>query len=334
MRIADIAVGLPVQVVTNEQLCDQNSGWDMAKIAGRSGVMSRHVAGENETALDLATVACRQLLSRNPMLLTAVDGLVMCTESEDHPLPPDGCILHGQLGLRQDCFVTDINLACSGFVYGLAVCRGLIVTGMCHDVLLVTGDTYSKMINPRDRSARVLFGDGAAATWLAADAGPGSVIDILCATDGTQYDKFIVPAGGARTPRSPETAVEQEDDSGNWRCPEDIHMDGMAILTFATSKVPQQVRQLLSRNQLVVGDVDLFVFHQASGLVLDSLGRLLRIPPEKVFRNLEHLGNTVSSSIPMALSDAQSSGAIRPGSRVLISGFGVGLSWASALVQY
>ena len=334
MRIVDIAVGLPDKVLTNEQMCAENPEWDMNKIAGRSGVRSRHVAADGETALDLAVVACRDLLSRNPDLLTSVDGLIMCTESEDYPLPPDGCVLHGLLGLRQDCFVTDINLACSGFVYGLALARGLMATGMCHNILLVTADTYTKKVNPRDRSSRVLFGDGAAATWLSDTPGPGEVVDVLCATDGTGYDKLVVPAGGDRTPLSADTAVEHQDDNGNWRSQQDIYMDGLGILTFATAKVPQQVKELLKRNQLTVNEVDLFVLHQASALVLDSLGRLLRIPPEKVFTNLEQLGNTVSSSIPIALRDARDAHRIEPGSRVLISGFGVGLSWASAILAW
>ena len=334
MRIVDIAVGLPDRVITNEQLCEENPEWDMTKIAGRSGVLSRHIAGDGETALDLALAACRHLLSENPDLLTAVDGLIMCTESEDYPLPPDGCVLHGLLGLRPDCFVTDINLACSGFVYGLALARGLMATGMCHNILLVTAETYSKKINPRDRSSRVLFGDGAAVTWLSDDPGPGQVVDVVCATDGTGYDKFIIPAGGDRVPISADTAVEREDDNGNWRSQQDIHMDGLGILTFATAKVPQQVKELLNRNQLTVSDIDLFVFHQASALVLDSLTRLLRIPPERVFTDLEQLGNTVSSSIPIALSDVLAADLVKPGSRVLISGFGVGLSWASALLAW
>ena len=334
MRIADIAVGLPDKVVTNKQLCAENPEWDMTKVAGRSGVFSRHIAADGETALDLAVAACRDLLSRNPDLLAAVDGLIMCTESEDYPLPPDGCVLHGLLGLRQDCFVTDINLACSGFVYGLALARGLMATSMCHNILLVTADTYSKRINPRDRSSRVLFGDGAAVTWLSDAPGPGHVVDVVCATDGTGYDKFVIPAGGDRMPISADTAVEHEDDNGNWRSQQDIYMDGLGILTFATAKVPRQVKELLNRNQLTVNDIDLFVFHQASALVLDSLARLLRIPPGKVFTNLEQLGNTVSASIPIALSDVLTSHVIIPGSQVLISGFGVGLSWASALLQF
>jgi 3-oxoacyl-[acyl-carrier-protein] synthase-3 len=180
----------------------------------------------------------------------------------------------------------------------------------------------------------VLFGDGAAVTWLSDTPGAGQVVDVVCATDGTGYDKFVIPAGGDRIPLSADTAVEHEDDNGNWRSQQDIHMDGLSILTFATGKVPSQVKALLNRNQLTVDDIDLFVFHQASALVLDSLARLLRIPPGKVFTDLEPLGNTVSSSIPIALSDALTSHAVIPGSRVLISGFGVGLSWASALLTW
>ena len=333
MRIVDIAVGLPDRVVTNDQLCEENPEWDMTKVAGRSGVLSRHIAADGETALDLAVVACRDLLSRNSDLSPAVDGLIMCTESEDYPLPPDGCVLHGLLGLRQDCFVTDINLACSGFVYGLALARGLMATAMCHNILLVMADTYSKRINPRDRSSRVLFGDGAAVTWLTDAPGPGQVVDVMCATDGTGYDKFIVPAGGERMPLSVDTAVPVVDENGNVRTAENIHMDGMGILTFVSSSVPRQVRNLLDRNRLKTTDIDLFVFHQASGVVLDTLTRLLHLSTEQVYRNLYQVGNTGSASIPIALRDATDQGFIHAGSRVVMSGFGPGLSWATALLE-
>ena len=187
-------------------------------------------------------------------------------------------------------------------------------------------------MHPDDRAVVALFGDGVAASWIGRTEGKG-IVDIACATAGSEYARFIIPAGGCRMPRDAQTAVSIVDESGNARSAENIYMDGMGILTFVSSNVPRQVRMLLDRNGLKVADVDLFVFHQASGLVLDSLTRLLRLSTQQVYRNLSQIGNTVSASIPIALKDATDQGLIHPGSRVLVAGFGVGLSWAAAILE-
>jgi 3-oxoacyl-[acyl-carrier-protein] synthase-3 len=265
-------------------------------------------------------------------LREAVGGLVFCTESPDYILPPNACVLHGKLGLGSNVLAFDFNLACSGFVYGLAIVKGLIETGMGRDMVLVCGDTYSKYMHGEDRAVVALFGDGVAASWIGQTQGKG-IVDIVCATAGSEHERFIIPAGGCRLPRDAQTAVPVVDESGNARSAENIHMDGMGILTFVSSNVPRQVRMLLDRNGLKVADIDLFVFHQASGLVLDSLTRLLHLGTEQVYRNLSQIGNTVSASIPIALKDAIDQGLIHAGSRVVVSGFGVGLSWASAILE-
>jgi 3-oxoacyl-[acyl-carrier-protein] synthase-3 len=333
IRIKDIAYHLPEQVITNDQFGAWYPDWDMRHVVERSGVLQRHVAAENETALDLAYAACRKLLAAHPDLKDRIDGLVFCTQSPDYIMPPNSYLLHQKLALPDRVLAFDFNLACSGFIYGLALSRGLMATGMASNILLVTADTYSKYINPADRSVRTLFGDGAAVTWLAADEVPG-VIDIELSSSGKGHETFIIPAGGLRLPRSPNTAIPETDENGNVHSQNDIHMDGMGILTFVNSKVPKQIRSLLERNSLSMDDVDLFVFHQASKVTLDSLARILKVKPEKEFRNLEMVGNTVSASIPMALKDAQDCGRLKPGATVLVSGFGVGLSWGSAILKY
>ncbi|HTX78562.1 MAG TPA: ketoacyl-ACP synthase III [Longilinea sp.] len=332
-RIQDIAYHLPEQVITNEQFGAQYPEWDMKHVAERSGVLQRHVAAEGETALDLAYTACQKLLAAHPGLKEKIDGIVFCTQSPDYIMPPNSYLLHQKLTLPDNVLAFDFNLACSGFIYGLALSRGLMATGMASNILLVTADTYSKYINPGDRSVRTLFGDGAAVTWLAADETPG-VVDIELGSSGKGHKAFIIPAGGLRLPRSADTAISATDENGNVHSRNDIYMDGMGILTFVNSKVPKQIRALLQRNDLTVENVDLFVFHQASKVTLDSLARILKIKPEKEFRNLATVGNTVSASIPIALKDAQDNGKLKPGDTVLVSGFGVGLSWGSAILKF
>lgn len=335
VAIVDIACHLPDRVVTNAELSEVYPAWDMDRVAKRAGVLQRHIAGAEETALDLGVAASRALLDRHPGLVDQIDGVIFCTQTSDYVMPPNSCVLHRELGLRDEVLALDINLACSGYVYSLALAEGLIVAGTCTNVLVVTADTYSRLINPGDRAARTLFGDGAAASWVraAADDRTG-LVDVMCATSGNGFEKFFIPAGGARTPRSADTAREQVDSSGNVRTDEDIHMDGLGVLSFAKAKVPTQVRTLLDREGITVADLDLVVFHQASKLALDVLTKALKLPEDKVFRNLASIGNTVSASIPISLAQARAEGAIVPGSLVLLCGFGVGLSWASALVRF
>lgn len=333
LRLRDVAVHLPEQVVTNEDLHREHPDWDVRRVAERAGVLSRRIAAPGETALDLAVKACQALFERNPGLRDRVDGLIFCTQTGDYVMPPNACVLHRALDLPDAVFAVDTNLACSGFVYSLALAEGLVLAGTCRDVLVVTADTYSKLIHPGDRGARTLFGDGAAVTWVDASEDGTGIVDLLCETSGKGFESFWVPAGGMRRPSTPETRRETTNTSGNVRTDEHIHMDGMGVLSFVTSKVPGHVQRLLARNGLTAADIDLFVMHQASKLALDALTRALKAPPDRVFRHLEHVGNTVSSSIPISLAEATRAGRAPRGSKVLLCGFGVGLSWASALLQ-
>lgn len=333
IQINDIAYYLPERVVTNEDLAQENPSWDMKQLEDRVGVTKRHISGDDETALDIAEKACEKLFVKNPELKELVGGIIFCTQSPDHIMPPNSCILHKRLKLHEDIFAFDYNLACSGYVYGLALARGLMYTNMAKHVLLVNANTYSKHIHPQDRSVRMLFGDGAAVTWLSpAEQGEG-IIDIVCATSGAKYDAFMIPAGGSKMPKSDKTSLPVADKNGNVKTLENIHMKGMDIFAFVNSRVPKQVRQILERNELSVDDIDMFIFHQASKLALDSIVRALRIKPEKTYRNIKDVGNTVSASIPIALQDAKDSGLIKKGDLVLLAGFGVGLSWGSTIIR-
>ena len=326
-----IGVALPKSVVTNDDLAAQNPSWRMHQAAAKAGVLERHVAAPGETALDLAVQACNALPGDGA--LNELDGIVFCTQTPDYVMPSNAFLLQERLGLRDEILAFDVTLACSGFVYGLAVCRGLILGGQARRILLVNADTYSRLINPGDRSARVLFGDGAAATVVAAGSTRLKLLDFELWSSGKNWRKFWVPAGGFRERKDISDGAVEVDGSGNSRTRDSIHMDGFGIWSYVNSVVPEQIRALLTRNHLGVGDVDLFVFHQASALTLDSLEKLLKIPPGKSFRYLESVGNTVSASIPIALAKASEQGLLTPGMHLLIAGFGVGLSAASALVK-
>jgi 3-oxoacyl-[acyl-carrier-protein] synthase-3 len=179
-----------------------------------------------------------------------------------------------------------------------------------------------------------LFGDGAAASWITACAEGEGLLDVACGTAGRFYDKFIVPARGCRRPHADRPENSEPRSSPPAKPPDTIHMEGTAILAFVNSKIPTQVRELLERNGLSVQDVDLFVFHQASQMVLDTLPGLLKIRPEQTYSNLAEVGNTVSASIPIALKDGLDAGRLAAGDTVVICGFGLGLSWASALLKW
>jgi len=333
VKINDIAYYLPERIVTNEELKKENPSWDMSLIEERVGVLKRHIARDDETALDLSVQACEKLFSKNKDAKEQIDGIIFCTQGEDYIMPPNSCILHKILNLAEDVFAFDFNLACSGYIYGLALAQGLICSGIAKNILLVNADTYSKYINKQDRSVRMVFGDGAAVSWITTSDSTQGIIDIQCSTSGKHYDKFIIPAGGCRMPKSKETAIPKTDDSGNVRTLENIHMDGMGILVFVNSKVPKQIQSILAKNKLTIDDIDLFIFHQASGVALDSLIRLLGIKPEKTYQNIREVGNTVSASIPIALKEVLENGKVSRGDKVLLSGFGVGLSWGTAIIE-
>lgn len=332
--IQDISVCLPENRVTNEQIHREHPEWRIASILKRTGVENRHIAAKDETALDLGYRASLQLFEKHPARRDEVDTIIFCTQSADYLIPPNSCLLHNKLQLPEHVAVFDINHACSGFIYTLGIAHSLIQSQAAKNVLVVTADTYSKYINVNDRSTRVLFGDGGAASWVSGNENGQGVLGLSYGTSGENYDKFIVPAGGCRIPKSAATGEAIADNNGNLRSQENIHMAGIDILVFVNDKIPDHVREFLAKHDLTVEDIDLFVFHQASLIVLETLARSLDIEMEIVFRNLGSVGNTVSASIPIALNDALQEGKIKPGDKVLICGFGAGLSWGSALLQY
>ena len=329
--INSIEYYLPETILTNEELQNECPEWDLDKVAEKSGVYQRHIAGENETAYDLSVKACDRLFQTNDK--NDIDGIIYCTQSPDYIMPSNSFLLHNYLNLTHKVFAFDFNHACTGYIYCLAMANAFVLAGMAKQILLVTADTYSKYINKKDRSTRVLFGDGAAATIVKESIERRGIIDIALGSVGSGYNKFWIPAGGLRLPKSDSTSVEIEDDGGNKRTHNDIQMDGFGVWSFINSVAPKQIESLLMRNNLEKTDVDQFVFHQASKMTLESIMRLMKLNDENVFNNIQNIGNTVSSSIPIALKDALDQQKIEIGSTLILSGFGVGLSYGAILME-
>ena len=333
--IRSIACALPEAEVTNADLADSYPGWSMDLVARRSGIESRRFAAPDETCLDLSVRACERLFERGDVAADQVDAILCCTHDPDYPMPGNSHLLHRRLGLGDHVLAFDYRLACSGFVYGLACADAFLGAGMASGVLLVTAETASKRMNQADRSARALFGDGAAVAFLSlGDEGGGRVVAHELCTHGAGSDWVCIPAGGARRPIGEETKHETTDVSGNVRTLEDLHMDGARLWGFVSSAIPPHIEAFLAEQSLTFEEIDLCVFHQASKLILDSLRKALAIPPEKMFMHMKDIGNLSSASIPFALHAALDGGAIEPGDRVLLSGFGAGVSYGSAIVEY
>jgi len=331
-RISNIKIFLPDQILTNEELAELYPDWSAEKIYEKTGIRERRIAAAHETACDLGYQAARRLFESGAALASEIDFIILCTQAPDYILPSTACILQDRLGIPKTSGAFDINLGCSGYVYGLSIAKGLIETGSAKCILFVTADTYSKYINPLDKSVRTLFGDAATATLIRGSKQPEPQIGpFVFGTDGSGAKDLIVEAGLFRRPKDAETSLTTTDHSGNVRSAENLYMNGANVMNFSLREVPRAVDCLLEKARISKDDVDYFVFHQANSFMLNALQRKLRIPKEKMPLVVEKTGNTVSSTIPLALNELDLLGDRQHGKKAMLVGFGVGLSWAACL---
>lgn len=321
--IKAISYYLPQSLLTNDMLAARFSGWSAETGASKLGIVQRHISGEGETATDMAVKAADLLFNEHNIARESVDFVLLCTQSPDYFLPTSACLVQDRLGLSKSCGALDFNLGCSGFVYGLSLAKGLIVSGTAHNVLLLTAETYSKYISPEDKGNRSIFGDGASATLVSSE-GFAEIGKFTLGTDGSGAKNLIVKTGGSRHPDKSGGGSTSENDVAS---ADYLYMNGPEIFSFTLEVLPKLVRDNLSANGLSLRDVDLFVFHQANKYILNFLRKKLRIPEDKFYFFLENVGNTVSSTIPIALCEARKQGRLK--GNVLLSGFGVGYSWGS-----
>ena len=328
--ILAIEYALPEKMLTNKELASLYSNWTAEKIEKKTGIKERHVSADNETAADLGVAAAQKLLGKNIVPKETIDFLLCVTQSPDYKLPTTACIMQERLSLRKNCGAFDINLGCSGFIYGLAVAKGLVEAGIANNVLLITAETYSKHINPMDKSTRTIFGDGAAATLVG--HGGIEICDFDLGTDGGGKDLLIIPTGGERKHCTPETAIEKEID-GNIRSEDNLYMDGAGIFDFTIREVPESVKRILKKESVTPDDIDLYIFHQANRFMLDFLEKLMKLDKRKCYTNFSDIGNTVCASIPIALKRAMDEGIVKKKQSIVLCGFGVGLSWGSTIIK-
>jgi 3-oxoacyl-[acyl-carrier-protein] synthase-3 len=337
--VRGVRYSLPEAELTNEELASIFPEWSAAKIEQKTGIRRRRVTAEGECASDLAFRAAQELFAQGYCRPQDVDFILLCTQSPDHFLPTTACLLQDRLGIPTSAGALDFNLGCSGYVYGLSLAKGLVETGQARRVLLLTAETYTKLIHPRDRSVRTLFGDGGAATLVEGMEGDETVTRALVGpfvfgTDGSGGPNLIVPSGAFREPGSADSERPVEDDQGNWRSRKNLFMNGAEIFSFTLRAIPACVERLLEKAGLRQEQVDLFVFHQANQYILEHLRKKVGIPRERFVVALAEVGNTVSATIPIALCDAVSSGQLQPGMRVALVGFGVGYSWGACLLRW
>ena len=325
--IKDISYYLPEKIVTNEDIVNDFPEWSVDKIADKVGVCQRHVA-TSETATDLAIKAAEKLFANGKVSKEDVDFVLLCTQSPDYKLPTSSCIIQDRLGLQVNTGALDFNLGCSGYEYGLALAKGLVVANISQNVLLLTAETYNKYLHPKDKGNRTIFGDGASATIVSSE-GFAEIGEFVLGTKGSGAEFLMVNTGGARNPEK-KNIVEYDND-GNPKSPDFLFMDGQEIFMFTLMTVPKMIKQTLAKHQIEKENIDLFVFHQANKYMLEHLRGKLKIDDDKFFVNLENIGNTVSSTIPIALSDAKEQGKLK--GNVLIAGFGVGLSWGATILK-
>ncbi|WP_277871293.1 3-oxoacyl-ACP synthase III family protein [Cryobacterium levicorallinum] len=332
-RIAAVSYFLPEQKLTNDVLAAEFPEWTVEKIASKTGIRSRGIAGENEFASDLATQAAEKLFVEHRIDRSVVDYIVLCTQSPDFFMPATACIVQGNLGLSTRVGATDISLGCSGYIYALGLAKGLIESGQVENVLVLTADTYSKFINDKDKSVRTIFGDGASATLVTHGAPAEGLYAFAYGTDGSGGKNLIVPGGGLRPGEAvaPKALPESRGLVSNGL---DLFMDGPEIFNFTLRVVPNAVQAVLGKASKSLADVDLFVFHQANQYMLEHLRKKLGVDEERFYVSLENSGNTVSSTIPIALREAEEAGALKPGMTVMLLGFGVGYSWGGMIVRW
>jgi len=316
-------MALPRHVVTNadlERMVDTSDEW----IQARTGIVERHIAEPDEYTSVLATNAARCAMEKAAIAPEDVDLVLLATCTPDRPFPATACVIQSNLGIpRAGAF--DLVAACSGFVYGLSVATSMIRSGANHTILLIAADLFSHILNWNDRNTCILFGDGAGAVVLQAHDHPSGLLSSSMGSSGEGEDLMLIEAGGTRMPLTPELMEQRRN------C---FFMNGREVFKQAVRGMCESSEEAISKAGLTKDDIHLIVPHQANVRIIDSLAKRLNVPLEQVFVNIHRYGNTSAASVPIALCDAAEQGLLHNGANVLLTAFGGGLSWASAVVRW
>ncbi len=323
-RITGWGKALPQRVLTNfelEKMVDTTDEW----IRTRTGIAERRIAGPHESTFTLALRAAHAAIETADIAPAQVDLVIVCTFSPEFGgMPSTASLVQDALGAtRAGAF--DLNAACSGFIYGLAMAQAAIVSGLHRTVLVVGAETMSRLLDWKDRATCVLFGDGAGAVLLQATDRPTGVLSCVLGSDGSGGELLCVPAGGSRQPASLQTVQAAQ---------HFIRMNGKEVYKFAVTTLPRSTIEAVKQAGLRLEDVDLFIPHQANIRIINAAIDVLHIPRTKVFNNLDRYGNTSAGSVPLALDEAIEEGRLKPGQLAVLSGFGAGLTWGTALMRW
>jgi len=329
VRLRGIASAVPEAVVALEDLQLKFGTEDAKKVADSTGFQTRSVSSQL-CASDMCLAAAERLLQALGWEPESVDVLIFVSQTPDYLLPATSAVLHGKLGLAKTCMTFDINLGCSGYVYGLSVIASLL-RGYNRRAMLLTGDTISRIVSSKDRSTYPIFGDAGTATALEYDPSATEMVFEL-GTDGKGFESLMVPAGGFRTPKSEATAQVQEREGGNQRSQEHLYMRGTDIFTFTLREVPPLIHKVLSDKGVDKSEVDYFVFHQANQFMLEHLTKKMGLDSNKLVRCFD-FGNTSVASIPLAMTSRLSRELSTGPLKLCLSGFGVGFSWGAAYLE-
>lgn len=327
VKLAGIASAVPERVLTLEDGARVFGEAEIRKIRESTGVRSRHVISPGICTSDLCFAAAERLLADMGWNRDSVDALIFVSQTPDYFVPATSCSLQARLGLAKHCAAFDVNLGCSGYIYGLWLASQLMAGGSIRRLLLLVGDT-SSFVSPLDRSTAMLFGDAGTVTALERDDNARPWV-FEVGTDGNGQNHLIVPAGGRRQPSTESTRQRTEREGGNIRSDEDLFMNGAEVFAFTLREVPPLVKSVLSNADWSLESVDAFVMHQANRFMLHHLAKKMKLPMDKVVVALEEYGNTSSASVPLAMTHALANKLKSSELRLLLAGFGVGWSWGA-----
>jgi 3-oxoacyl-[acyl-carrier-protein] synthase III len=313
---------VPDNVVTNADLLREN-GFDPEWIEQRSGILERRRASANQATSDLCVEAAKRAIAAAGLQPKDIDLLIVGTFTPDHFCPSTACLVQDRLGLA--CPAFDLSAACSGFMYALSTGSQFVATGNATTALVLGADTNTRFMNPTDQRTFPLFGDGAGAAVIAQGTPKQGLLRYQLGADGGGGPLLVIPAGGTREPSSPESVQAGR---------QYVQMDGRSVFKWAVRALTDTVQLVLEESKLTVNDVSVYLLHQANQRIIDAAVDALAIPRDRVFNNIQRYGNTSGGSVPIALDEAFRAGRIHPGDTLLLSGFGAGLTWGTAVFRW
>ncbi len=329
--IKKISTWFPEATLTNKDLAKEFPNLKLPELTRLTGVHSRHISAKGETSVDMGVNAALSLFKEG-ICRNDIDYLIFCSTGGDYITPPSACIIHDKLELPELCGTFDFNQGCTGYIYGLNLADSLIISGNANNVLLITSEAITKTIHEKDKSNRAIFGDGATASLITRYEGDKLSSGFRFGTDGSKHDKIIIEHGRERYPLPEYSTDDYTDNKGNIRNPANFYMDGAEVFNFSIAKAPMLVYSLLDKAVLKLDDIDHFVFHQANRIIVETIGKKLKIPQSKLIIDIETTGNTVSSTIPIVLANGLKTNRLKRGDLILMAGFGVGFSWGGTIM--